>query len=137
MPQSQVQSRRQKVQQWAPAEPVPIERVERTNATIVNLQQQAEFLSRHDLYTMEMDKGKNCYNCMGFGHITRYCRKRRNWERVWQERRIEYRDNQNTSNLNGKENLIVLDQTLVIIGLKYSLEQQTIHPNTTWTIGTY
>ena len=58
---------------------------------------------------MEMDKGKNCYNCMGFGHITRYCRKRRNWERVWQERRIEYRDNQNTSNLNGKENLIVLD----------------------------
>jgi len=33
----------------------------------------------------------------------------RNWRIVGQERRLEYRNNENTSNLNRGDNLIVLD----------------------------
>jgi len=55
-----------------------------------------------------MNKGKNCYNYKGFDYIARYCRKRRNWKRVRQEKRVEYRNNRN-NNLNREENLIVLD----------------------------
>ena len=55
-----------------------------------------------------MDKGKNCYNYRGSDHIVRYCRKKRNWKRVRQGKRVEYRNNRN-NNLNREENLIVLD----------------------------
>jgi len=58
---------------------------------------------------MDVYRGGNCYNCGGFGHIARYCRKRENWRRVGQERRINYKNIQNNSNLNREENLIVLD----------------------------
>ena len=54
------------------------ERVKRKNATIVNpQQQQAEFMTRYDLYTMNMDKVRNCYNCENFGYIARYCKSKR------------------------------------------------------------
>ena len=45
-----------------------MERIERTNMIIVNLvqQQQADFVSKHDLYTIEVDKDRNYYSCKGF-----------------------------------------------------------------------
>jgi len=45
-----------------------MERIERINIIIVNLvqQQQADFVSKHDLYTIEVDKDRNCYSCEGF-----------------------------------------------------------------------
>ena len=45
---------------------------------------------RQDPYTMEIDQGRNCYACRGFGHMAHYCR---NWgirERVVENRRVEY-----------------------------------------------
>ena len=39
---------------------------------------------------MEVDLGRNCYACGGFGHMARNCR---NWgqrERVAKNRRVEY-----------------------------------------------
>lgn len=53
-------------------------RVKRKNAAIVNpQQQQAEFITRYNLYTMNMDKARNCYNCENFGYIARYCKSKR------------------------------------------------------------
>ena len=79
--------------------------------TMVNpQQQQIGFVLRYKPYAMSMDRERNCYNCEGFGHITRHCRERENLGRIGQGRRMNYEDNSNTvNNLNGKENLIVLD----------------------------
>ena len=65
---------------------------------------------RRDLYAMEIDWGRNCYACRGFGHMAHYCR---NWGRgrVVEERRLEYRKGgikgnlQYLDNLKGVENL--------------------------------
>ena len=63
---------------------------------------------------------RNCYNCRIFGHIARNCR---NWRFVGQGRSIEYRRNrQNQSNLNGDENLIVLDYIPIQIVLQCLVE---------------
>lgn len=53
------------------AEPTPIKRVERINVIVVHLQQQAEFVPRYNSYTINVNQGRNCYNCREFGHITR------------------------------------------------------------------
>ena len=68
------------------AESVLIERVERTDATVVNLDQQTGFMLRYDLYVMSVNREKNCYNCKGFRYIARNCR---NQERIGQGRRLE------------------------------------------------
>ena len=47
-------------------------------------------MSWHDSYVMEVDYGRNCYNCGGFGHLARNCR---NWRIIGQERKLEYGDN--------------------------------------------
>jgi len=50
----------------------------RINAIVVNLQSwQAMFVSRQDPYTMNIDRGRNYYNCRDLGHIARHCRNRR------------------------------------------------------------
>ena len=56
---------------------------------------------------MEVDHGKNCYSCWGFGYLVRNYR---NWEIIGR-RRLEYGNNSNNSNsnLNGEESLIVLN----------------------------
>ena len=51
--------------------------VERTNVTMVNLQQQQiKFVSQHNIYIMDVDRRRNCYSCGGFGHIARNYRNR-------------------------------------------------------------
>jgi len=58
--------------------PVPIEEVERTNTVVIrNLLQgqiEKEGEMKRDLYVMNVDRGRNCYNCRGFGHLVRNCR---------------------------------------------------------------
>jgi len=49
---------------------VPIEGVEKTSAVIVRGQEgPREGPLRRDYYIMEIDKGRNCYTCRGFGHM--------------------------------------------------------------------
>jgi len=45
--------------------PIPIEEVERTNAIVVRSQEQGQEigLPRRDPYTMDIDRGRNCYAC--------------------------------------------------------------------------
>jgi len=63
---------------------------------------------RCDLYAIDIDQEKNCYNCRGFEYIARNCKNQRI---VGQERRLKYRDNSNNgqSDLNEDESLIVLN----------------------------
>ena len=61
-------------------------------------------------YTIEVDKGRNCYACRGFGHMVHYYRNRRRG-RIEQGRRVEYeggrfeRNYEYSDNLKGEENL--------------------------------
>ena len=66
-----------------------MEGVERTNAVMIRGQEQGTGALRRDPYVMEVDKGRNCYACKGFGHIAQHCR---NWERgrVADGRMLEY-----------------------------------------------
>jgi len=52
-----------------------------------------------EINTMDIDRGRNCYSCGGFGHITCYCRNRRI---IGKGRRITY---EQTDNLKEEENL--------------------------------
>ena len=59
--------------------PTPMEGVERTNTVVVRESevgsgQNTGASLRQDLYAMEIDKGRNCYACRGFGHMARNCR---------------------------------------------------------------
>ena len=71
---------------------------------------------------MDVDKGRNCYSCGGFGYLAWNCRRQRI---MGQESRVEYEDNHNNrqNNLNGKEDLIVLNQVSITIGLQCFLKE--------------
>jgi len=69
---------------------------------------------------MDMDRkeGRNCYNCGGFGHITRHCKNKGVGNRIGERRRLEYGRNKRQrrieevnreQNLNGEQDLIILD----------------------------
>ena len=77
---------------------------------MVNPNQYTALMSRHNLYTIDVDRRRNCYNCRGFGHIARNCRLR---EIIRQGRILEYegrQDNrQHSDNLNRERDLIVLN----------------------------
>jgi len=65
--------------QQATTGPAPIEEIERTNAVVVRgqgLGQDVGVPPRWDPYVMEVDRGRNCYTCGGFGHMACYCRNR-------------------------------------------------------------
>jgi len=103
-----VWQRRQIPPQPVPIRPAPMEGVERTNAVMVRGPgQRAGTPPRRDPYAMEVDRGRNCYACGGFGHMAHHCRNR---GRITEERRVEFEGNYEYSNtLKGEENLESLD----------------------------
>ena len=76
--------------------------MERINAVMARPQQQGARFPPRNLYAMDVDRRENgnCYIYRGFGHLARNCRNRR--MRI--NRRMEI-DQNNNSNLNGKEGL--------------------------------
>ena len=70
---------------------------------------------RRDPYVMEVDRGRNCYACGGFGHMAHHCRNRGQRGRVAEGRRLEYGRGEIEGNfehldsLKGVENLESLD----------------------------
>jgi len=84
-----------------------MEGMERINIVVRNLGKQIEPL-RREPYAMNVNKGRNCYNCGRFGHLARNCRNREN--RIEEGRRLEYRQGDNRqNNLNREQDLILLD----------------------------
>jgi len=86
-----VWQRRQQSPQQATTGPAPMEGVERTNVMVVRGQGQgAGVPPRQDPFAMDIDRGRNCYACGGFGHMARYCRNRGQRGRMADNRRVEY-----------------------------------------------
>jgi len=112
----EVWPRRQKVsQQQAPIGSALMVGIERTDIVMVHIvmvhsNQRVGFVPCNP-YAIEVDKGsRNCYNCGGFGHLTRNCRNKGIGGRIGEGRRLEYRQRNNRQrtlenkqdNLNGK-----------------------------------
>jgi len=92
LPRPLVWQRRQPLPQQATTGPAPMEGVERTNAVVVRGQGQSMGPPpRRDPFAMEVDRGRNCYTCGGFGHMARHYRNRGQRGRVVDNRRVEYR----------------------------------------------
>ena len=67
-----------------------MEEVERMNTVVMREQGQGTGIPpRQDPYAMEVDRGRNCYACRGFGHMARHCRNRGRG-RAMERRRVEY-----------------------------------------------
>ena len=95
--------------------PAPMEGVERTNAGVVRGQGQgAGTPPRRDPFAMEVDRGRNCFACGGFGHMARNCRNRRMGGRVTENRRVEYGGGQIEEITNFSNNLKV-DENLELL----------------------
>jgi len=99
--------------------PALIEEVERTNVVVVRGIEQGQGQSvgippRWNPYAMEVDQGRNCYACGGFGHMAHHYRNRRR-KRTIEGRRVEYRGGRikeiqdYSNNLKKVENLELLD----------------------------
>ena len=114
LPRPLVWQRRQPLPQQATTGPAPMEGVERTNAVVVR-GQGAGVPPRRDPFAMDIDRGRNCYACGGFGHMARHCRNRGQRGRIAEGRRLEYGEgriegiNEQLDNLKGVENLESLD----------------------------
>jgi len=117
MPQPLVWQRRQMPSQQATTGPAPMEEIERMNVVVVRGQEQgqgAEVPPRQDPYVMEVDQGRNCYACGGFGHMARHYRNKGR-ERAMERRRMEYggerieKIHEHSNNLKEMENLELLD----------------------------
>jgi len=113
-----VWQRRQPLPQQAATGPVLIEGVERTNVVVVRGQgigQGVGVPPRRDPFAMEVDWGRNCYACGGFGHMARHCRNRGQRGRIAENRRVEYRGGRIkeitsfANNLKEEENLELLN----------------------------
>jgi len=81
--------------QQATMGPAPMEGVERTNVVVVRGSgvgggQNMGTPPRWDPFVMEVDRGRNCYACGGFGHMARHCRNQGQRGRVGDNRRVEY-----------------------------------------------
>ena len=93
LPQPLVWQRRQPLPQQATMGPAPMEGIERTNAVVVRGQGQGQSAGvppRRDPYAMEVDRGRNCFACRGFGHMARHCRNQGQRGRVGDNRRVKY-----------------------------------------------
>ena len=96
--------------QQATTGPAPMEGVERTNAVVVRGQGQGQNAGappRRDPFAMEVDRGRNCYACGGFGYMARNCRNRGMRGRVTENRRVEYGGGQIEEITNFSSNLKV------------------------------
>jgi len=83
-----------------------MEGVERMNAVIMRGPEQGA-PPRRDPYAMEVDRGRNCYTCRGFGHIVCHCRNR---GKVVEGRRLKFEGNyEHLNSLKEEENLESLD----------------------------
>ena len=116
LPRPLVWQRRQPLPQQATTGPAPMEGIERTNAVVVRGQGQGTGISpRRDPFAMEVDRGRNCFACGGFGHMARHCRNRGMRGRVGENRRVEYGGGKieeimdTSNNLKGTENLELLN----------------------------
>ena len=92
-----------------------MEGVERTNAVVIRGQGQGGGIPpRRDPFAMDIDRGRNCFNCRGFGHMACHCRNRGRG-RLMDGRRVEYGGGRieeifdQKDNLKGVENLELLD----------------------------
>ena len=101
--------------QQATMGPAPMEGVERTNAVVLRgAGQETGVPPRRDPFTIEVDRGRNCYACGGFGHMAHHCRNRGRG-RPMEGRRVEYNGGRieeildNANNLKGGKNLELLD----------------------------
>ena len=93
LPRPLVWQRRQPLPQQATIGPAPLEGVERTNAVVVRGGgggQSGGVPPRRDPFAMDIDRGRNCYACGGFGHMACNCRNRGMRGRVGDNRRVEY-----------------------------------------------
>ena len=97
-------------------ESAPMEGIERMNAVVVRGQGQGVGIPpRGNPFAMEIDRGRNCFACGGFGHMAHHCRNRGMRGRVAENRRVEYRGGRikeitnNTNNLKAEENLELLN----------------------------
>ena len=91
LPRSLVWQRRQPLPQQVITGPALMEGVERTNAVVVRGQGQGMGIPpRRDPFAMEVDHGRNCYACGGFGHMACNCRNQGQRGRVADNRRVEY-----------------------------------------------
>ena len=85
-----------------------MEGVERTNTVVVRGQKAGQGTGvppRRDPFAMEIDRGRNCFACRGFGHMAHHCR---NWGmrgRVAENRRVEYSGGQIEEIMNFANNL--------------------------------
>jgi len=67
-----------------------MEGIERTNAVVVrDAGQEMEAPPRRDPYAIEVDRGRNCYACGGFGHMACHYRNRGRGKAM-EGRRAEY-----------------------------------------------
>ena len=89
LPRPLVWQKRQPLPQQATTGPAPIESIERTNAVVVR-GQEVGIPPRRDLFAMEVDRGRNCFTCGGFGHMAHHCRNRGMRGRVAENQRVEY-----------------------------------------------
>ena len=114
LPRPLVWQRRQPLPQQATTGPAPMEGIERTNAVVVR-GQGAGVPQRRDPFAMDIDRGRNCYACGGFGHMARHCRNRGQRGRRADNRRVEYGGGQIeeitnfTNNLKAGEDLELLN----------------------------
>ena len=87
-----------------------MEGVERTNVVVVRglgvgVGQNMGVPPRWDPYAMEVDCGRNCYACRGFGHMAHHCRNRDQRGRVAEGRRLEYGRERTEGNFEYSDNL--------------------------------
>jgi len=93
--------------------------VERTNVVVVRGSGQGIGAPRRDPYTMEVDRGRNCYACRGFGYMVHHYK---NWGRgrAMEGKRVEcgggrFKGNiEQIRHLKEVENLEALNQVLII-----------------------
>ena len=106
LPRPLVWQRRQPLPQQATTGPAPMEGVERTNVVAMRGQGQgAGIPPRRDPFAMDIDRGRNCYACGGFGHMACHCRNQGQHGRVTDNRRVEYEGGRIEEILNLTDNL--------------------------------